>query len=253
MQVKTGELPSSEAFRKYAGQQINEAKLAMKHLASTYGNHNSGGGKNNPSARRVSTGTTPPITQPPYEFRLPTPDTTSEDSEDGYVARSRKKKRRIIRHKTTPPTPLSVESTDADSDVSYCAKKKKKPVSRPKKAAPTPFLMEDTENEVVDVTPQKFLDEDTDVDSQLETKSAKKSKQARPDGRKNAAKPVRKRKKEVTRVKKQEPAPADTHVTPLKLTCEIELGPATLAAIAEHVEALFLKKMMGRVEPEQIN
>jgi hypothetical protein len=40
---------------------------------------------------------------------------------------------------------------------------------------------------------------------------------------------------------------APPNVTPLKLTCEIELGPMTLASIAEHVESLFLKKMMAQL------
>jgi hypothetical protein len=77
---------------------------------------------------------------------------------------------------------------------------------------------------------------------------------AQSDGKKDVTevKRVKKQKKnmvEVKRVKKQEQAPLDTNITPLKLTCEIELGPATLATIAKHVEALFLKKMMEHLEP----
>jgi hypothetical protein len=39
-----------------------------------------------------------------------------------------------------------------------------------------------------------------------------------------------------------------TPVPPLKLTCEIVLSLTVLAQIAEHIEALFLKKMMQNLD-----
>jgi hypothetical protein len=130
-----------------------------------------------------------------------------EDSDDygwPYVPKKKKKP------KNSQPSQLSVESTDG-SEGGYKAKRKNKPKK------PAPFLREDTDNDVLDIS-----GDGTDNDIIIVRKPAKKRKPARSDDVQ-----LKQRKKNV---KKREQAP--TNITPLILTCEIELGPTTLAAIA---------------------
>jgi hypothetical protein len=121
--------------------------------------------------------------------------------------------------------------SSVSSGGSYGARRRNKS----KKGRQATLLKEDTDDDVLDVSGDSMDDNVVVVE-----KSAKKRKLARSgdvrlkQGRKN--------------VKKREPTP--TSVAPLKLTCEIELSPTTLAAIAEHVEALFLQKMMAAQLPD---
>jgi hypothetical protein len=226
MHVKKGlnpvEKAKNEAFRESAGRQANEAAKAMQTLASTYGNTNTGVSKNCPSARRISTGATPPPTQP-FEFRLASP-CTSEDSDTSvppYVPRTRKEQ------KKSQPSQSSVGSSSDGKDGARRRNKSKKGGRQ------ATLSKEDTDDDVLDVSGDSTEDEVVVVEA-----SAKKRKSGRSGG--VGLKQGRKKKRETT----------PTSVAPLKLTCEIELGPTTLAAIAEHVEALFLQKMMAAQLPD---
>jgi hypothetical protein len=136
-----GEKARNKAFWESAGRQANEAAIAMQNLATTYGNPNTGVSKRYPSAQRISTDATPLSTQP-FKFRLASPSTSSEDSDNygpPYVNKMKKDS------KKSQPSQLLVGSSDS-SGGSYGARRRNKS----KKGRPAPLSREDTDD-VLDV------------------------------------------------------------------------------------------------------
>jgi hypothetical protein len=154
----------------------------------------------------------------------------------------------IPEHRVTPPpsrTPLKYlpvgQDSDTDDEVeddepvetrrqdtqSDTAKKRKK-LLQPNNE-PVETRRQDTQSDKAKKR-KKLLQPSPDQDTQSGmVKKRKKKAQRSPD---------------VTNPK-QKAGMAD--VPPLKLTCEIVLSPTVLAQIAEHIEALFLKKMMQKL------